>query len=65
MSGVERSKFMGRNASLELFRLVMMFGICLLHAQNSGYANRYMTNFLAPCTIGFVFISGWFGVRFS
>ena len=61
-----------RNMSLELMRLCMVFGIVLLHViTQSGYLDaggaftRKFINLLYPCVAGFVFISGYFGIRFS
>ena len=43
-----------------------MFGICLLHAIAFGpFTCPWACNILASCVVGFVFISGWFGVKFS
>ena len=57
---------MKREGSIELYRCLLMFGICLLHAINfGGYGSRWMANMLAPCVVGFVFISGWFGINFK
>ena len=61
-----------RNMSLELMRLCMVFGIVLLHViTQSGYLEvggpftRKFINLLYPCVAGFVFLSGYFGIRFS
>ena len=55
-----------RNAGLELMRLVMMFGIVLLHVAGHGaYINKFTPRFLDWCVCGFVFLSGYFGIRFS
>lgn len=57
---------MKRNAAIEFFRLGMMFGIVLLHViTKTGYCHRGLDNLLSPCVLGFVFISGYFGIRFS
>ena len=43
-----------------------MFGICLLHSISFGLLKCvWASNILASCVVGFVFISGWFGVKFS
>ena len=43
-----------------------MFGICLLHSvMQGGHPCRWLGNLLLPCVCGFVFVSGWFGIRFS
>jgi len=58
---------MTRNPRIELFRMVCMFGVCLLHAlEQGGYADshRGLDNLMTPSVVGFVFITGWFGVKF-
>ena len=57
---------MKREASIELFRCLCMFGVCLLHAlDQGGYADphRGLDNLMTPSVVGFLFISGWFGVK--
>ena len=57
---------MKRNPSIELFRCACMFGVCLLHAlTQGGYAgpHRGLDNLMTPSVVGFLFISGWFGIR--
>ncbi len=55
-----------RDASIEVYRCCLMFGICLLHAIGfSGNLHPWFTNMLVACVDGFVFISGYFGIRFS
>lgn len=57
---------MKRNPSIELYRVGLMFGICLLHTLGFGaFRCVWASNILASCVVGFVFISGWFGVKFS
>lgn len=57
---------MKRNPAIELYRVVLMYGICLFHAVVScGHNISWVNNLLCPCVVGFVFVSGWFGVRFS
>jgi len=57
---------MNRNPAIELYRVALMFGICLLHAITMGDHNvPWAANVLSSCVVGFVFISGWFGVRFD
>ena len=42
-----------------------MFGICLLHSFEQGlHFVPTATKVLLSCVIGFVFISGWYGIRF-
>lgn len=56
-----------RNASIELLRLLLMLGICALHASCQGkFSTRgFPTNILQVCVPCFVFISGYYGIRFS
>lgn len=57
---------MKRNPSIELYRVGLMFGICLLHLISFGSVRcAFVSNILASCVVGFVFISGWFRVKFS
>ena len=58
-------KSVTRNSAIELYRIVLMFGICLLHSvAECTHANVYLQRLLLPCVVGFVFVSGWFGIRF-
>jgi len=59
-----------RNMSIEAMRICMMFGIVLLHVitqgqhfSEGGVFTRKFINLLSPCVEGFVFISGYFGIR--
>lgn len=58
-----------RNPSVELLRVLMVFGICWLHAITTcARINSPLSRinyFLYPCVVGFVFITGWFGISFS
>lgn len=55
-----------RDTSIELYRVMLMFGICLLHAIGQSLEPKaWMCNILSSCVVGFVFISGWFGIKFS
>lgn len=57
---------MRRNVSVEIYRIGLMFSICWLHSiQQGGYCRRGLDNILASALCGFVFVSGWFGIRFS
>lgn len=57
---------MKRNPAIELYRVGLMFGILLLHSLSFGPIRcAWASNILASCVVGFVFISGWFGVKFS
>ena len=55
-----------RNPSIELYRIFLMFGICLLHCVCQGkWSGIWPCNLLGFCVPGVVFISGYFGVKFS
>ncbi len=56
-----------RNAGLELMRLLMMFGIVAMHAavQCAYPQDGSHWTILDWCVCGFVFISGYFGVKFN
>ncbi len=57
---------MKRNAAIELYRCLLMFGICLCHSIGAGgYSFAPLRNVCMMCTVGFVFITGWFGTRLS
>lgn len=55
-----------RNSAIELYRILLMFGICWLHCvcqgRWSGLWPRYALGFCVP---GFVLITGYFGVDFK
>lgn len=55
-----------RDTRIELFRCACMFGVVLLHAlTQGGYADahRGLDNLMTPSVVGFVFISGYFGIK--
>lgn len=55
-----------RDMQIELYRILMMFGICLFRAVNScGHNDLRVSSNLLFCVDTFAFLSGWFGVRFS
>lgn len=55
-----------RNPSIEVLRVLLMFGICLCHSVGAGgYMCVPLRNVCMMCTVGFIFITGWFGVRFT
>lgn len=59
-------KYTKRNASVEVYRCVLTFGIVLLHVIcQGGYCQRGLDRILLSCVDGFVFISGYYGIRFS
>lgn len=60
---------MQRNLSTELYRCLMMLGICLLHGATIGSHldigyRPYWGNVFLSCVTAFVFISGYYGIRF-
>lgn len=55
-----------RDPVIELYRILLMFGICWLHCICQGmWRGMWPRWVLSACVPGFVFISGYFGVRFS
>lgn len=57
---------MKRNSVIDVYRVCLMFGICLLHAITQGGHNvSWASNILQWCVPGFIFISGWYGIKFS
>ena len=55
-----------RDNSIELLRILLMFGICMIHVVGKGaYSQRWLANLLKICVPGFVFITGYFGIKFS
>jgi len=56
-----------RDYGVELYRVLMMFGICMIHAVNVGGGkwSGWVSSALLPCVCGFAFISGYYGIRFK
>lgn len=55
-----------QNGGVESFRVLLMFGITLLHQLcEFGVGMTFICRVLHVCVVGFVFISGWYGVKFS
>lgn len=55
---------MRRNAAIELYRCLLMFGIVLMHCVSQGPIVRIVPyRFLMACVTGFVFISGYYGIK--
>lgn len=62
MTGVRKN----RNAAVELYRLLMMYGICLLHAAIGPAAHvTWLLNCTMFCVTAFAFVSGYYGIRFA
>ena len=58
---------MKRDGRIDLFRCACMAGVVLLHSlTQGGYADshRGLDNLMTPSVVGFVFISGYFGITF-
>ena len=57
-----------RNHAIDLLRIILMGGICYLHAAG-GYADiptsAWLAKLLFPCVPCFVFISGYYGISFK
>lgn len=55
-----------REPNIEVYRVLLILGICLLHGFSQGaYVYVKTTRIFSLCLVGFVFISGWYGIRFS
>lgn len=62
---IERQSSYHREESIEVYRCLLMFGICYLHAMTQcGYIQRGLDNVMSTCVPGFIMISAWFGIRF-
>lgn len=56
----------GRNASIDFFRCLLMFGIVVQHVVGQSAYIRHGADFLTNwCVCGFVFVSGYFGIKFK
>lgn len=55
---------MARNPSIEALRFALMFGIVLEHVMAYS-GNRAVASVLDSCVDGFVFISGYYGIKFK
>lgn len=54
-----------RNVGIDLFRCVLVYGICAYHAFYCGeYASGSMSRLWTWCVPAFAFVSGYYGVRF-
>ena len=55
-----------RNYGVELFRVLLVWGICFLHSVSQGiYTMGWLVNSLLFCVDGFVFITGYYGTSFK
>lgn len=55
-----------RDNGVENLRVLLMFGICLLHSITMcGHENAWLSRPLFACVDAFVFISGYYGIRFK
>ena len=55
-----------RNASIDFFRCLLMFGIVIQHVVGQSAYIRHGADFLTNwCVCGFVFVSGYFGIKFK
>ena len=55
-----------RHTGIEILRIALMLGICGIHvASFMGGYYKNVSRILWPCVVGFVFISGYYGVKFS
>lgn len=65
------TKKSARDPEIELLRVLLMLGICIVHIINIGRAPGWVDSLtwlhgLVVCSVvGFVFISGYYGIRFS
>ena len=55
-----------RQAAPEVYRVALMFGICLLHSITFSASDRALWpwRLLHSCVDGFAFLSGWYGLSF-
>ena len=61
-----RNTGMRQNGGVEVLRVLLMFGITVLHqSAEFGVVRSFIGRLSEVCVVGFVFISGWYGIRFS
>lgn len=54
-----------RNLGVEVYRCLLMLGIVVIHASGqAAFRQIWGTEFFDWCVCGFVFISGYFGIKF-
>ena len=60
-----------RELNVELFRIVLMLGICLVHTVFIGAhhgifgMSEWLNGLVGGAVDAFVFISGWYGIKFK
>ena len=55
-----------RDEGVESLRVMLIFGICFLHSITMcGHPNRWISQPLWACVDAFVFISGYYGIKFK
>ena len=53
-----------REVSTEVYRCLLMFGICFFHANINGNWNHvWLANIMRACVTGFCLISGYYGIK--
>lgn len=55
-----------RNSAIEIYRVLLMMGIVTIHLfSHVGMGHHWIPRLCTTCVVGFVFISGYFGIKFS
>lgn len=55
-----------RNSAIEIYRVLLMLGIVIIHEYSYvGLGHNWVARLLTSCVVGFVFISGYYGVKLS
>ena len=56
---------MKKDVNIELFRCICMLGIVCIHVfSGATEVSRHAWSLSCPCLLGFMMISGWFGIHF-
>ena len=56
---------MKKDANIELFRCICMLGIVCIHVfSGASKVSHHAWALSCPCLLGFMMISGWFGIHF-
>ena len=55
-----------RDSSIDFYRTIMMLGVCFIHSFgiNGTMYSKAVSSALYFCVCGFIFISGYYGIRF-